>query len=77
MSSPRVLGPTAHLGSVTEFDEARGIGTVLDDDGTTLAFHCTQIAGGTRTISVGARVRYELAPGALGEWEASGLDELT
>lgn len=65
------------VGAVTEFDDARGIGTVLGDDGAVVAFHCTQIAGGRRTIHVGARVRYELAPGALGEWEATGLDEVT
>ena len=65
----------SRLGSVASFDEARGIGTVLDDDGATFAFHCTQIAGGTRTIRVGTRVRYALTPGALGEWEAAGLDE--
>lgn len=70
------VGGGTRLGEVTAFDGARGIGSVRDDDGTTLGFHCTQIANGTRTIHVGARVRYELAAGALGAWEATGLDEV-
>ncbi len=62
------------LGAVTEFDAARGIGSVRDDDGTVLAFHCTQIADGTRTIPVGTRIRYTLTPGALGTWEACAIE---
>lgn len=67
---------TGRVGEVVAFDEARGIGTVRADDGSTLAFHCTQIADGTRTIPVGTQVRFELSPGSLGEWEATGLDPI-
>jgi cold shock CspA family protein len=42
-------------GTVTTFDEARGVGEIAADDGTTYPFHCTQIADGTRTIDAGAR----------------------
>lgn len=60
-------------GVVTEFDEPAGIGTVTADEGGEHFFHCTAIADGTRTIAVGARVEFEVVPGRLGRWEASGL----
>ena len=60
-------------GAVTEFDEPAGIGTVTADDGGQHFFHCTAIADGTRTIEVGARVAFEVVPGRLGRWEATGL----
>jgi cold shock CspA family protein len=60
-------------GVVTEFDEPAGIGTVTADEGGEHFFHCTAIADGTRTIEVGARVRFEVVPGRLGRWEASDL----
>jgi hypothetical protein len=56
---------------VTAFDADRGVGEVEEADGTRRSFHCTQIADGTRTVPVGAEVRYVLAPGSLGAWEAS------
>ena len=52
-------------GVVTEFDEARGLGTV-EAGGIAYPFHCTQIADGTRTIAVDAAVTFEVAPGHLG-----------
>ena len=60
-------------GAVTEFDEPAGIGTVTADDGGRHFFHCTAIADGTRTIEVGARVAFDVVPGRLGRWEATGL----
>ena len=36
-------------------------------------FHCTAIADGTRTIAVGTAVTFDVVPGRLGRWEASGL----
>jgi len=62
-----------HRGTVTEFDAARGWGAVTDDDGTRAEFHCTQIADGSRSIAVGTAVRYRLAPGHLGRWEAAAI----
>jgi cold shock CspA family protein len=61
-------------GTVTEFDDHRGYGTVrAEDDGTELFFHCTAIADGTRTIGVGVEVEYDVVPGRLGRWEAAAL----
>ena len=51
-------------GRVTAFDADRGVGEVEEADGTRRSFHCTQIADGTRTVPVGAEVRYVLAPGS-------------
>ena len=60
------------LGTVAEFDEARGWGSI-DSEGRTLPFHCTQIADGTRTIAVGTAVRFEVRPGGMGRWEAASV----
>lgn len=61
---------TAGHGVVVEFDDHKGFGMVRGDDGVDLFFHCTQIADGTRSIAVGARVRYEVVAGHHGKWEA-------
>jgi cold shock CspA family protein len=59
---------------VSDFDDPRGLGTVLDDDdGRRYGFHCTAIADGTRRIDVGARVTFLLAPGHLGRVEARAI----
>jgi cold shock CspA family protein len=60
-------------GTVTEFDDQAGYGTVTDDDGRDWFFHCTAIADGTRSIESGATVDFELVAGRLGRWEAAGL----
>jgi cold shock CspA family protein len=65
----------AHEGTVTAFDDARGLGEVTTDDGVTFPFHCTRIVDGSRTIAVGARVAFEVAPGHLGRWEAVALTD--
>ena len=67
------MGTSDHTGTVTEFDGARGWGTVMGDDGTPVEFHCTQIADGSRTIAVGTAVRFRLEPGHLGRWEAAAI----
>jgi cold shock CspA family protein len=61
------------MGSVATFDERRGLGTVVADDGRSLSFHCTAIADGSRTIDVGTRVAFSVVAGHLGQWEATGL----
>ncbi len=63
----------SRTGTVTEFDDPRGIGTITGDDGTTYAFHCTQIADGTRTIETGTTVRFDVVAGRLGRWEAGAI----
>ena len=62
-------------GTVATFDEARGVGEITADDGTTYPFHCTQIADGTRTIQVGTAVSFEVTPGHLGHWEATAIEK--
>jgi cold shock CspA family protein len=62
---------------VVEFDGMRGLGAVEGDDGTSHDFHCTRIADGTRTVRVGARVRYEIVPGSLGRWEAADIEVIS
>ena len=63
-------------GTVTAFDERRGLGQVTSDDGAVHDFHCTQIADGTRTIAVGTVVEFEIVPGQLGRWEATEITKL-
>jgi cold shock CspA family protein len=64
-------------GTVTSFDEHRGIGELRADDGATYGFHCTAIADGTRTIAVGAPVEFVVVPGHLGRWEAAAIEPAT
>lgn len=45
-------------GVVTEFSEARGLGTVTGDDGRIYLFHVVEIADGTRSIRVGQPVSF-------------------
>jgi cold shock CspA family protein len=62
-------------GTVIEFDDAAGTGRVRDDDadGAERFFHCTAIADGTRTITVGTKVTYDVRPGHRGQWEAAAI----
>ncbi len=60
-------------GTVAEFDERRGLGTVTAEDGTTYAFHATRIADGSRQIAPGATVEFEIVAGQLGRWEAAAI----
>jgi cold shock CspA family protein len=60
-------------GVVVSFDEEAGMGAVRGDDARELAFHCTQISDGSRTIAVGTDVTFEVVPGHLGRWEAAAV----
>ena len=60
-------------GVVQEFDEEKGFGTVAGEDGRELFFHCTAIAGGSRTIDPGVEVTFEVVAGHLGRWEATDV----
>ena len=62
-------------GTVTEFSDASGLGTVTVDDGRSFPFHVIEIADGTRTIEVGRRVRFTVMP-KLGRYEAGRLDKV-
>ena len=60
-------------GVVTDFDEHVGLGSVTTPEGSRYGFHCTQIAGGERTIPAGARVTFVVIAGRGGKWEAGDL----
>jgi cold shock CspA family protein len=60
-------------GTVTEFDDAAGLGTVTADDGTRYRFHCTAISDGTRTIAVDTAVDFETRPARDGSYEAAAV----
>ncbi len=76
MGAPgRGRGPV--LGTVRTFDEQRGLGVVADDLGVLRPFHCTAIAGGSRTIEVGTEVVFRPVAGHLGREEAADVRPLT
>jgi hypothetical protein len=63
---------------VVEFDPGAGLGAVLTDvdqsgERRRHPFHCTRIAGGSRTIDVGTRVSFRFLAGRHGVWEAAAL----
>jgi CspA family cold shock protein len=60
-------------GTVADFDEQVGLGTVVRGDGTRYPFHCTQIADGSRSIDPGVTVEFDVIPGHRGQWEAAAL----
>ncbi len=60
------------VGSVTAFDPASGLGVVVGADGVEYAFHCVEIADGTREISVGTDVRFSVLA-KLGRYEAAEI----
>lgn len=68
------MGSAPRIGRVESFDEARGIGTVVDDEGgRAFPFHCTALTDGTRTVAVGTRVVFELSATHLGQVEARSI----
>jgi len=70
-------GPRAPgTGVVTEFDEARGLGTLQGDDGRRFPFHCTAVADGSRQVAVGTRVLFVAVPAHGGRYEARAVTPL-
>lgn len=59
-------------GRVVEFDIERGLGVIESEAGERVIFHCTQIADGSRVISDGAQVTYDLLA-KLGHYEATAI----
>ena len=59
-------------GTVVEFDEPRGLGTI-EADGAAYPFHCTALLDGTRTVPVGTSVTFEVRPAGMGRWEATQI----
>jgi cold shock CspA family protein len=60
-------------GTVSTFDVHSGTGVIDAGDGSALPFHCTAIDGGNRTIDPGTAVEFDVTPGHLGRWEATGI----
>ena len=63
-------------GTVTDFDESRGLGEVTDETGTLYTFHCVEIADGTRSIAVGTPVRFDVMA-KFGRYEAARITART
>ena len=59
-------------GTITDFDESRGLGEVTDETGTVYTFHCVEIADGTRSIAIGTTVRFDVLT-KLGRYEAARI----
>ena len=70
------MSHVAVKGTVTQFDERRGLGEITAADGTVYPFHCVAIADQTRAIDEGAPVEFEVAPGHSGRWEAAAVTKL-
>jgi cold shock CspA family protein len=68
--------PWAARGKVEQFDKEAGLGVLRAEDGVTYPFHCTEVAGGSRDILVGAEVVFEVAPGHTGVWEARSVQPI-
>jgi hypothetical protein len=76
MSGP-IPSAGPHHGRVASFDRTRGLGRVVEPDGTDYSFHATTIADGTRYIAVDAAVLFAVAPGHRGLFEARALTGAT
>jgi cold shock CspA family protein len=62
-------------GRIESFDDARGDGTVRSDGGERFYFHCVEIADGSRTIDVGARITAQRGVGHRGHDEAFAIEK--
>jgi cold shock CspA family protein len=62
-------------GTVRTFDERRGLGEIESDDRKTFSFHCTAIANGTRRITPGTPVEFDVVAGLPGRWEAARIEK--
>ena len=72
MPDALMLDRRVHRGSVTEFEESRGLGEITDEHGNVFAFHCVEISDGTRSIAVGTPVRFDVLA-KLGRYEAARI----
>lgn len=63
----------ARRGTVEDFDEQRGTGTVRAEDGSRVPFHCTALLDGTRQVAAGTSVAFTVAAGHGGTLQAVGI----
>jgi len=52
------MSDSRNFGTVSSFDERRGLGEVTDEAGHAWPFHCAEISDGSRRIDVGQRVSF-------------------
>jgi len=64
-------------GRIEAFDDHRGDGLVVSDEGEALYFHCVNIADGSRRIARGAIISARRGVGRLGHDEAREIVKLT
>lgn len=65
--------PGVRTGTVASYDQDAGLGIVEDGAGQRWMFHCTAIAGGSRSIDPGSAVSFEVRVGGPGRFEAFGV----
>ena len=68
---------TTYAGVVSAFDAEVGLGQICAADGAMVGFHCVAVADGSRRIEVGTAVRFVVAPGLHGRWEATAISPLS
>ncbi len=66
-----LAGP--HRGRVAAFDQTRGLGRLEEEDGTGFDFHATALADGTRAVTVGTVVVFDVVPAHRGRYEARAI----
>jgi CspA family cold shock protein len=59
-------------GAIREFDSVSGLGLISTADGVEYAFHCIEIADGSREIEVGAEVTFATLA-KFGRYEAADI----
>lgn len=64
------------VGYIESFDDRRGDGVLLSDEGERFYFHCVSIANGTRHIETGVRAHGERRVGHVGRDEISAVTEI-
>lgn len=62
-------------GTVTEFDEAKGLGSVHGENGVDYLFHVVEITDGTRSIEIGQRVSFHPLP-KFGRFQAGRIHKV-
>ena len=63
------------MGTVSEFDGAKGLGTVRGEDGHDYLFHVVEVADGTRSIDVGQPVSFQPLP-KFGRFQAGRIHKV-
>jgi cold shock CspA family protein len=64
------------VGHIESFDDRRGDGVLLSDEGEQFYFHCVSIANGTRHIESGVRAQGERRVGHVGRDEVVAVTEV-